>query len=676
MRRVRRRGALLAAFAAVAFGCEGAPPGRAVPSRDAMGDAIAVDAMAADAAMPSGAPDAIAAPASALRRWSQAAELPRGTVAAAAVGSPTAVFARLGGAETLGAAAWLVGGWRAAARAATGHDLFDPASWVHFGVDPTRPMGVALLALDPPVVAVGVALGDAERLRTLVYAHARGGPGVGEARADGAVWLTVGAAVIVLREGAAWVVFGEGLLPGEALAWARTIGAGGFLGARAGAALALLDAGRDVAAVVDAPALVEAAVARARDPRVRAAARALRAAEALGDPAAVAAARAEGAAAAAKGDLGGAAAAGVGRAAMAPFGVAAVGVTLEARAARVAAAVGLDAGSDPALLFRARPGARPVASVFARPLVMLDVVLDPEAAWRLGGMAAMAAGVGHEWAAAQGAVTGPLGVSGEALVAALAGGVGVAVALDPRGMAGVAGPEAAPSRLQVAAHVGVEDPAWARARLEALAARGALRAAGVDRWTGEGLGFEWHVALRGPRVLVASEAALIERFAPAGAAFSAGLPAPLPALLGGEHGGSVGWLDVAAVGGLMLDHRPVFDVAPLPPGDPLAELRAVEIAIEDARRVHREAQQRRGRALLAALGAAAIAVEPASGGVVARGGVFVGAAELGAAARAVLRFAEEEAEAARDLWPRTLQPLYDRRSRLLEAASPTNGVSP
>ena len=58
------------------------------------------------------------------------------------------------------------------------------------------------------------------------------------------------------------------------------------------------------------------------------------------------------------------------------------------------------------------------------------------------------------------------------------------------------------------------------------------------------------------------------------------------------------------------------------------------------------------------------------------GGVFVGAPDLPAAVQAALRFAEEEAQAGRDLWPKTLQPLYDRRSRLLDAASPANGVSP
>ncbi|MCB9542293.1 MAG: hypothetical protein H6703_07595 [Myxococcales bacterium] len=621
--------------------------------------------------------DAIAADAPALWRWSLSTALPRGTIAAAAIDAPVAVYARLGGGETLAAAGWLVDGWRAAARAASGHDLFDPASWVHFGLDPYRPMGAALLALDPPVVAVGVALRDRERLRTLVYAHARGDAAVAEAEGDGAVWLTIGDTALVLRADAAWWVAGAGLLPGEAMGWARALGSGGFVDSRIGAAVAGLDAGRDLAVVVDAPALVDAVVRLRYDARVRDAARRVRAAEGLGDPAAVAAALTAKAALMADPAIPhGAAAAGIGRAVFAPFGPAALGLTLEARAARVAAAASFEAGSDVAALFRARPGKRPVASVFARPLVMLDLVFDPEAAWRLAGTAALAMGEGRAWAAAQDAAGAALGVSLEAAAAALAGGVGVAVELDPRGLAGVAGVEAAPSRLRVAAHVGVEDPAWARARLDALAAQGLLRAAAFDRWTAEAAGFGWQVALRGPRVFVASEAALIERFAPAGEVFSAGLPAPLPALLGGAHGGSAGWLDLAALGGLMLDHRPLYETTPLPPGDPLAELRAVEAAIEDASRAAREAQQRRGRALLAALGSAALAVEPSPGGVVARGGVFVGAPDLPAAVQAALRFAEEEAQAGRDLWPKTLQPLYDRRSRLLDAASPANGVSP
>lgn len=640
-----------------------APPADAPPSDAPDAPAAATPAPVALDGVPGASPTLAPRPPTGpvLRRLPLLAHLPAGTLAAVAIDAPTALARRLGRDAALAAFGpdHPLTALRADLRALTGHDLTDPAAWPALGLSPDHPVGLALLSIDPPIIALGATLTDPAHLRSLLYAYAFGHVALREDTRADATLISGAELAVGLRGDDAWLVVGENLLPGEALAHARAIADATAIPPAAGRALDALGDARDLALYLDSHAITDAVLARLTgDPAARRAQRALAAADALGDPDAAAAARAR-LADADPAALGKSTVAAVARALLAPIGPAAIGLTVERRAIRVRYAQALEAGSDIAAVVRARPGPRPLAPVFDRPLAMIDLVVDPRATLAIGGATAL--GLGAPWPTAE--IRAALGAPPETLADALTGGLGLALALTPGPP--MQTPTELLGRLEAAAYLGLRDPAAARAALAHLAEQGLARPAETDTWTLTLAGRPITLRLRQNRLLAATTPALIDRIATDDDSFTAERRPPVRTLLDGAEGGSAAWLDIAALADLMLTARPIYDTTPLPPGDPAFAVRELEIQIEALRAAHRETERKRGRALFDALGALAITVDPTPGGLHARGGLFVGADDVPTALATLIRFAIEQQRAGPGWWAETT-PLEDRRRQLLD----------
>ena len=133
-----------------------------------------------------------------------------------AAGAPRALSRRLGAPAIIDA----LGADGARERAAVEHSLgFDPLSldaWVESGVDVDRPVGGALLSIAPPALAIGFAIADREKLRR---AFSWRSPGVEvDERVEGALTLwSAEDMTLALHGDEAWLIVGEGLMPGESL---------------------------------------------------------------------------------------------------------------------------------------------------------------------------------------------------------------------------------------------------------------------------------------------------------------------------------------------------------------------------------------------------------------------------------------------------------------------------
>lgn len=678
------RTVLLAFALALGAACAEPDPPAATPSSPVADAAPAPDAAppAPDAAEspPSEDPDDEAAePATpALLRLPLAARLPADALGVVALGSPVDLARRVGWTGLLDALGPTLASERDALRATFGHDLLDPATWSAFGVDPGRPAGLAMLSADPPLFALGVAVADRARLRTLLFALAAGVADIAE-RTDGSLTtLSADGLCVALHEDEGWLVIGDGLEPGEALHHARALAAadrdtGLLAGDTAGALVTGLGHGRELSAYIHLPAIFDAALRPllGRDP-ARRIERQLLGAEALGDTERAEALRAE--IAAARADWserrGGRMAAGVMlRSYLSPFGGVALAVDVAPDAIELRFAQRLDPESAPGRVVRARPGPMMVRGAFDRPAaVLLEGAIDPAAAYDLLTLAAAATEARDALSAAGEATRAATGLDlRTGLVPLLAGDLGFAFAIDPTRTAGAAGPGELLSRLGFAAHVGLARPEAIGPALDRLAAQndGEFTIEGHERW--QLVIDEWttvHIARIEKQLVAAFEPATLERLAdPERRPLAEALAAGPRSVFEDRDGAWFALLDLAALGPLMLDHRPM-GAPPPPEGADPAAVAALDTEIARAWREHREAEQREGRAMLSALGALSGTLNRSPRGLVGRVALHVGAADVSAAVADVARRLKTMQAADRTLWSERIGPLHDQRRAL------------
>ncbi len=579
---------------------------------------------------------------------------------------------------------------RAELKGRLGHDLFDVAGWRAAGLDPDGPAGVAVLRLEPALVAFAVTVKDAAALRSTVIARAAAlGVELAPSQAGELHFLYGARLTFAIGPREAWLVLGDRLEPGETLHHARALAQRppSTLVARQGVApvLVRLNYGRDVAAIVNLPAIIDAALrARlgpARQTRIE---RQLRGAEALGETAEAEALRARLDKARAedfKRGAGTLAAGMVVRSYLSAFGGLALGVNIDEAAVQLRFAHHLDRASPVGRIFASRTGPLALRAAFARaPAGLAELNVDPVALYDLVRAVATALGGGRELGEANAVLRAATGHDLAAVAGLLAGDVGAAAEIDPARLDGVQRPDELLSRVRFAGHLGLQDPAGAIAlldRITAIAERGLVAiegpADGPRRWR---LGLNpaltlWIAVADHQLFLSLDEATSTRLAAQAGgqsAGFVADLQPPVQAMLDGRDGGWSGWLDIGALGPLMMDAHPAV-LREAPDGDGpasklMARIAALDRQIADHRRAHRETAITRGRAMLGRLGRAATSVRPVSGGLDGRLGLYVGAKSVPDAVAAVAGEVREADARFEKLWTETLDPLYEKRRAL------------
>lgn len=615
------------------------------------------------------------------------ARLPADAPGVIATGNPLDLARRIGWAATLDALGPRLARDRAELKQLLGHDLADPAAWRALGVDPTGPAGFAMLSIDPPIAAIAVTLADKQTLRTVLLALAAGVFELSHADEGGLSLLWDARLAIGMTEKEAWLVLGDRLKPGEALHHARALAKTPpqrmIERPDAAPAIARLNYGREVAAFVNLPAIIDGvmreALATAPTRRFE---RALLGAKALGDAEAIARAGRALEQAREEAALQGPGMLALGvmlRSYLTPFGGLAVGLNVEPAGFQVRVEHQLDLASPVGSVFVSRTGPLALRDAFPRPpTALVEANVDLPAAWELLRAVGAAAGGGRELSMFDGAAREHFGQDVAGLAALCAGDLGWAVEVDPERVIGSRTVDELIARVRFAGHVGLKDADGAAAAIDALSksphaqvvpVAEAPKDARLWRMAVDATTTLWMGIARSQLYLSLDEETLRRLLAGStGDGFVAGLKPTPRAMLDGSDGGWSGWLDIAGLAPIMLDHRPRVTEGP-PPGDSKAaairaQIAAVDAEIERLREAHRAAEQVRGRALLSAFGHAAASVERVPGGLSGRGGLYPGASDPAALVVSVATEVHTTHEAGMTLWKETLDPLYARRRAL------------
>lgn len=614
------------------------------------------------------------------------ARLPADAAGIIAIASPADLARRLGWSALLEALGPMVA--LGDPGAADGPGALDPATWGAAGIDASGPAGIALLQVDPPIIAVVATVKDREAVRATLQRLTPDNVEVKQATEGELLLLYTNDAAMGLRPDEGWLVIGEQLEPGEALHHARALAqrpAATLLErSTVGSAVARLDGGRDVAAIVNLPAIFDEVLRRAMG-TTEVLDRRVRGAKALGDQEAVTALNAQLLRARARGLEGRAAELGmtmVVRGLLTPFGGLALGLNLDQRAVELRFAHHLDRGSPVGQILASRDGPLVLGAAFPRaPAGLVELAVDPAALWGLARTASTTTGANRDLARLDRTLTEHTGRDIAGLVALLSGQVGGAAEIDPARVVGARRPDELIAQARFAAYLGLADAPGAVTALDRLAARhdgGLIKLdsskGGAPRWR-LGLGHRdtlW-LGVAGARLLASLDEQTLERLlgqsgAAPGAGFTAGLNPELQATLDRRDGAWIGWLDIAGLAPLMMDSRPTMN-RDVPDGEGQAAKLRYRIAMIDRQidahhRARRAEQIKRGRALLATLGHAAGRIEPVAEGVGGQAVLSLGAPSLDAATLAVARELRAADEGFTAFWQETIEPLYEEQRAL------------